>query len=91
MKKFLVGSVAAAAMVFPMSAGATEYPDGDANCSGTVTPLDAITVIRSILEFPGWEIGDCGAKIDLNCSGSVTPADAYLITRIMRGIEIPSC
>lgn len=84
MKKFLVGAVAAAAMVFPMSAGATTYPDGDANCSGTVTMADANLVLATYLqkpgipEVPGW----CGAKVDMNCSGTITPLDALTIQRI---------
>ena len=96
MKKFvrpfaIIGATAAIVLTASTGVRAVEYPDGDANCSGTVTPLDSITIIRSILEIPGWEIGDCGAKVDLNCSGSITPVDAYLASRIMRGYSIPSC
>ena len=83
MKKFLVGAVAAAAMVFPMSAGATSYPLGDLNCSGAVTSLDMVLETR--LVAGGTNPFECGQSADLNCDGRLSSVDISIMVYLAAG------
>ena len=97
MKKFvrpfaIIGATAAIVLTASTGVRATEYPDGDANCSGTITMADANLVLATYLQKPGIPAvpGACGAAVDMNCSGSLTPADALIIQNIFLGlIESP--
>jgi len=93
MKKLVLSVVALGGILASaIPVGATDYPDGDANCNGTVTMADANLVLATYLQKPGIPAvpGACGASVDMNCSGSLTPADALIIQNIFLGlIESP--
>lgn len=96
MKRILFLGAIVASMFAAIPATATEYPDGDANCNGTVTLADANLVMANYLQKPGVPAvpGWCGARVDMNCSGTITPADANIIIGIyfQNPVEYPeSC
>jgi len=85
MKRLILGAFILAAIApATIPASATTYPDGDANCSGTVTMADVNLVMATYLQKPGLPAvpGWCGARVDMNCDGDITPADANIIMAI---------
>lgn len=83
MKKFLIGAAACAAMILPATAGATEYPLGDLNCSGAVTSTD-ISIMTYVV-VGGARPAGCNTPIDLDCSGGPSAADVSIIVYIAAG------
>lgn len=82
--------------VLPSAAGTEEprcgpYP-GDADCSGTVTAVDALLVLRKLVELRPW--GECVRLVgSVNCDGKLDAVDALWILRAVAGlIQLPqSC
>lgn len=95
MKKFLLGIAAVAAVTLGGApAGATDYPAGDANCSGAVTMADVNLVFATYLQKPGLPAipGECGARVDMNCDSAITAADANITYQIylQNPVEYPA-
>lgn len=67
-------------------AGATSYPDGDANCSGHISMADVNLVMSYYFGYPVTLCED--ARVDMNCSGTITVADANIIQRIYFGLPV---
>jgi hypothetical protein len=64
-----------------------DYADpGDANCSGSLTALDALEVLR---KGAGLTASDCVANGNMNCDDVVNAVDALLILRVVAGISDP--
>lgn len=84
MKKFLVGMAAAAAMVLPVSAGATTYPDGDLNCSGSVTSVEISAIVYLVAGGSNpWP--SCPVSPDLNCDGQLSSVDISIMVYLAAG------
>jgi hypothetical protein len=87
----------------PQSASAGTMQWGDADCSGSVTPVDALKVARVLVGLPAPQTQPCpviGDLIqiqgyqyqvmwgDVDCSGTVTIGDAQKILRFDAGLSV---
>lgn len=56
---------------------------GDGNCSGDLTALDALEVLRKSAGLPAAE---CASNGDMDCDGGIDAIDALLILRVVAGV-----
>jgi len=63
----------------------TAFWNGDANGDGEVTLFDAMYLVQSVLDIPGYEAIEIAS--DVNGDGEVTLADAMYLTKHVLGIS----
>ena len=62
---------------------------GDANCDGSVNPVDSLIVLRYDAGLPVTPTEDCIlATADVNCDGEVNPVDSLGILRFDAGLPV---
>jgi hypothetical protein len=62
---------------------------GDANCDGSVNPVDSLTVLRYDAGLPVTPPEDCILlTADINCDGEVNPIDSLGILRFDAGLPV---
>jgi hypothetical protein len=62
---------------------------GDANCDGSINPVDSLTVLRYDAGLPVTPPEDCIlATADVNCDGEVNPVDSLGILRFDAGLPV---
>ncbi len=91
MKALITGAILFAVLLIPATAGATTYPDGDANCDTVLTQADVTLLSDVILQRPGAALGSCARSMDLNCSGGLNIFDVVRLQRLVNGYSIPAC
>jgi hypothetical protein len=77
----------------PLTATPTPTPQptppsiwGDTNCSNGVDSVDALLVLRYVVQLP---IGDqCDADKDVDCSGAVNAIDALKVLRYAASLSV---
>jgi hypothetical protein len=58
---------------------------GDADCSGTVNPVDSLVVLR---DDSGLAQAPCAQLADVQCDGDIDPIDSLLILRFDAGLSV---
>ena len=69
----------------PASAAGADTVYGDVNGDGSVTPLDAIILMRYLSGWSGYSIDTAASDIDL--SGSVNAKDSVILIRHLTSVK----